>query len=203
MDNSNTVNFTDIIRNYNIYSHRLIKSMVKISNLDFAMNSHIFKLNKSLYVYFEGNISNRYQTHHEINKNQYSDSILIHIFSRSLNNIILKDIGSYKNYPWNSKQSNIIDLKNIINLSIDNNTFINFKNISKRLHFSYNHAKANKVYIQNFIIKKYLYSVIDLENEKRLLNIYLEKNNIDQEKYYKFAQYISDEILNRKDFIKN
>ena len=105
--------------------------MVKVSNLDFAMNSHIFKLNKSLYVYFEDNISNRYQTHHENNKNQYSDSILIHIFSRSLNNIILKDIGSYKNYPWNLKQSNIIDLKNIINLPVDNNTFINFKNINK------------------------------------------------------------------------
>lgn len=203
VDNSNCVSFSDIISNYNIYSHTLIKSMVKISNLDFAMNAHIFKLNIPLCVYFENNITNRYQAHHEINKNQYTDSILIHIFSRSLNNIILKDIGSYKNYPWNLKQSNIIDLINIINLPINNNTFINFKNINKRLKISYNHAQANKIDIKNFIIKKYLYPVINLKKEKEILDISLQKNNINPEKYYKFAEYISNEILNKKDFIKN
>jgi hypothetical protein len=203
VDNNNIISFNDIINNYNIYFHNLIKSMVKISNLDFAMNAHIFKLNVPLCVYFENNITNRYQTHHEINKNQYTDSILIHIFSRSLNNIILKDIGSYKHYPWNTKQSNIIDLINIINLPINNNTFINFKNINKRLKISYNHAQANKIDIKNFIIKKYLYPVINLKKEKEILDISLQKNNINPEKYYKFAEYISNEILNRKDFIKN
>jgi hypothetical protein len=39
--------------------------------------------------------------------------------------------------------------------------------------------------------------------EKEILDISLQKNNINPEKYYKFAEYISNEILNKKYFIKN
>jgi hypothetical protein len=207
VDNSNSVSFSDIIRNYNIYSHMLIKSMVKVSNLDFAMNSHIFKLNKSLCVYFEDNISNRYQTHHEINKNQYSETILLHIGDKSINNIIIKCLNTNIIEEWKNKNcgnnNQIVELNNLINKTFNENTLNNFKNINKRILHSYSIANRNTIELKNFLIKKYLYPVIDVAKEKRLLDISLQKNNINLEKYYKFAEYISDEILNRKDFIKN
>ena len=204
-DNENKLNFNYIINNYNIYSNSHIKSMVKINKLKSIFHSHISDITEKLIIYFEEDIlfENKPKDHIITNKS-YNETILVHLNTRSINNMIIKSISTkFKT----KKISDISAFRELINtISVDNNILDNMKNtIGLKAQMPLSRIINNNIIIQlkNFNIKKYDYNIIDLNSERIILENILEDNNIDKIKYYNFINKINTILINNKYFFKN
>ena len=54
--------------------------------------------------------------------------------------------------------------------------------------------------LENYYIYDYRFNIINLNREKEIVNLLLEKHNIDKNKYYEFIERINHKILAKNRF---
>ena len=198
---NNTIKAVNILNVYNVFQNTHIKSMVKISlikNIDH--NPHIIILNEKLNIYFENNILNKNKSHaHPITDDSYQESILIHLHTRSVNNIIIKSLNTKlgkKNINSSGNFKNFIELiDNYKSCKNKSSILQEFKtSIGLKARLPFHHTKKCPIIqdsiLNNYTIDKYDNPIIDIDTENNILKKILIMNNIDYNKYIEFIKNI-------------
>ena len=144
-------------------------------------------------IYFENNILHDNNAIQKYSKIMYKEAILIHLHTRSINNLVIKSLKT--RLPGKYIQ-NISGLKTVIdNLDKTNiiNTFIDIIGIKASLPYA--HSQTMKVHLINYKIIKYDNSIINLEEENKILNMILTENNISIIKYNKYINILNLMLL--------
>ena len=203
LDIKTNISFKDILNNYKIFNNTHIKSLSKRINIR-GFTSHCTSPKAECCIYFEGNILNKNKdVYHKIIDNTYKDSILIHLHTRSIHNIIMKIDNNM--YPT-TKKIDITVLSNLINnFSNNNNDIVAMfrKCIGYKANLPYSHKKEGEIStikFNKFIIYNYKYNVINEKIEKEYILNLLKHRNINIEKYNQFVNKLEPKII--KDFIK-
>ena len=210
-DNTNNYDFINILNKYNVYVNSHIKSMIKIDLIRTINHPHITKLKERPIIYFEKKILKIPQPNKHIYNQlcSYKDTILIHLHTRSINNLIEKSyinkLGKGKKRIKDPKQFysmiNSLDIKNNYNF---NELFIKFKKyigIKVELLHCHSNNKIINMQLFNRNIYNYDYNVINIEKENEYVKRRMDKENIDLEKYNYFAKIINDGIVEKGRFI--
>ena len=194
------MNFNNILNVYNVFQSTHIKSMVKISlikNID--VNPHIITLNEKLNIYFENNILNKNKSHaHTITDHSYKESMLIHLHTRSVNNIIIKSLNTKlgkKNINSSGNFKKFIELIDNYNSYKDKSSILQeFKtSIGLKAYLPFHHSNSSIIedsILNNYILDKYDNPIIDIDTENKILKKILKMNNIDYNKYIEFIKII-------------
>lgn len=201
-------NLTELIQEYNVFENCHIKSLMKISDIQ-SINPHCGYI-KSPSIYFENNVLNTIQvSNHAITKYSYDDSILIHLHTRNIHNLIIKSIYTVLH------NKSIIDIENfrelINNFDIEKSTeeyLILFKKyIGKKATIPFGHAITSKIQKETFdkmnIFNDYNYQITNNTIENELVDNMLKEYNINQDKYKLFVNIIDQAINNLNIFKKN
>ena len=212
------VNFINILKTYKVFSNSHIKSMVKINMIHSISHQHIIKLKTTPVIYLENMQSVLHMNKpnkHPITKNSYQEHILIHLHTRSINNLILKSLVTIlgKNVKRISKKiRNKIDFIAMINCFDINNMpahyilLEQFKAcIGLKAELPFAHSNNETVDINCFINPKqldYEQDCIDQNKEKFIIEKELLNNKVNLEKYYYFTNILNNYITNTKLFLK-
>lgn len=191
----NDIEFNYIIDNYSIYSNKHIKSMIKIKDLDSINNSHISKLKTKNIIYIENKIINYNNIYHDINDNSYSDSILIHLHTRSTNNIIIKSLFTLFEDKKINNKNHLYELINNNHKIKDKYSIIEeFKKvIGPKAILPFKHSKAEKIdklLLKNYNKFKYKYPIIEYSKEIDILKKEFNKININYDNYEVYIKNI-------------
>ena len=89
MDNDN-LSFADTVNTYNSYPNRHVKSMTKVPDIRCLRHPHYPDLNKGPVVFFENECLSSVRPHHKRTRRSYADAALIHIHTRSIDDLLLK-----------------------------------------------------------------------------------------------------------------
>lgn len=202
------LNFNQVLKNYKVFSNSHIKSMVKINTIQSIKHQHIINLINQPIIYFENNILQLNKPNkHPITQNSYNEHILVHMHTRSLNNLILKSIVTLlgKSMKRISKKiQNKNDFIQLINCFDENDCIDKFKEcIGLKAILPFSHAQNNVINISNFINEKMDNYYINLKAEKFIIEKELLNNKINIEKYYNFTTHLQNYILLNKFFINN
>lgn len=203
-DNENNNNFSYILNKYKIFPNSHIKTMFKKKDLLSVDCTHHVSLN-NLTVYFENNIFNSNQAIHPINENSYNDHILIHLHTRSLNNLILKSFYTLFSVKKIDKKKEFIDFINLLEKNeLTNDTFLNdfILFIGAKANLPFFHIKEELICMKKFNILKCNYEICNpILNLEDILTC-LKNNNINENNYFYFINKLSEKIINDKLFIK-
>ena len=207
-DNDDNYVFKNIINDYNIYSNSHVKSMIKISALDSVHHPHICRMKEKLCIYFEEKILNKPQpNNHSITHESYSESILLHLHTRNINNLVLKSIVTNLGDSVNRNVKKINNLPNFINLITYNSNYKDEQLLEKMIDtigikakLPYDHSNISKtntniVKLKDYYIYDYNFDTVNVLVEKEILNTILKKHNINKNKYYEFINRINNILL--------
>lgn len=186
-NNTNGINFKNIVKNYYKFKNQHIKSMVKSNVLIGISNPHYPNINENPIIYFENKFITNNNPKHEINNSSYKDCYLLHIHSRSITNIITKSLNPYKNMckkQIKNKNNFIQYINNNIYLQSENllNDFKNLIGVKATLPFAHSN--------NNFIDIKFP----SINHDKNLINLDME---YDMLKYYCIKTGININNLNK------
>jgi hypothetical protein len=208
-DNNPPFDFNSVFNKYKLYSHTLIKSMVKISSLKCLWRPHKCQTYENHKIYFEQTIFNKNQVKHSRKDVQtmYDECLLVHVHTRSIHNFITKSLVT----SINKHIKDIDKFKIFIDNDLDNNKqnngeLLNFLKciIGKKASLPFDHGKPGKhiiIYFNNYNFFNYKYNIIDTQREKDLLEKALKNNKINIEKYYQLIERINNYIYKKKLFI--
>lgn len=195
---SEHINFNYIFNYYSIYHNDHIKSMVKVSDLKTIFHPHLCELKTKNVIYFENNIigSNRYSAQQEITDNSYTETILIHIHTRSVNNIIIKSLSTLLKKKYIKDKNNFKKLiEDYKNYDSKQKLISQFRNIiGPKAGLPFHHTKKNKInekILENFLIFQYIYPIINESRENEILKYELTKININYNNYKEFIKNIN------------
>ena len=202
-DNFRIENLSKVLLNYKLFSNKHIKSMVKISKLTSIYHPHLCLINENPIIYFENNIlNNQNPKDHKITKNSYKETILVHIHTRSINNLIIKSFTTKLGNINNIIPKQIKKKKHFI-LFINAFDFDNIKYekilkyfrlyIGLKADLPFNHIKSNLINFNKlgYKINNYNNYLINYKEEKDLLERILINNNINIKNYYKIMNILS------------
>ena len=198
-DNDSINTLKDLTKKYNIYENHHIKTMAKIKNIKSIWHPHLIDLKVKNIIFFENKIFNQNKPNkHNITQDSYQDSILIHIHTRSLNNLIIKSFTTKLGFIGRNKIikkiTNINDFVILINESLDDDLLQNFKKIvGVKAILPFNHSKTNKI---NFLFKtkNYKSDLVNFKKEKECIEYILIENNINIKEYYIKCEYIFNQV---------
>lgn len=201
-DNQEIESFSDLISNYKIYENSHIKTMANVKHLKSVWHPHLVDLHKDLNIFFEGNIYKRNQPNkHKINKLSYTDAILLHIHTRSINNLVYKSFTTRLGYCGNDKiPKKIKDVNKLIILINEefNNDFLQlFKQyIGLKASLPFTHSKNSTINIKNlgYKINEYQNNVINYNIEKTDIENILKQNTINIKEYYHKCNKIYEQV---------
>ena len=190
----------EIVNKYKLFSNTHIKSMAKISELNCVPHPHLCDVKKPFTIFMEDEIiGNNDGIGHKYTKKSYNESVLIHLHTRSLNNLILKSISSAFTEKLLTSMvglRKLIETKNVKDVYTPFMEFINHKAKQPFIH------KNNRlVDISNMNIYDYSYNLIEEDNEINLTKKILQHKNIKIDNYESFVKKLS-EITVTKGFIK-
>jgi hypothetical protein len=136
---------------------------------------------------------------HKINDFSYKDAILLHLHTRSINNLIIKSINTkLTNKHIKNKEEFIKIINNVDNNKCPGDCFLAFKNnIGLKASLPFSHTGKSIILdklINKFTIYDYKHTVIDYNKEKEFTLKILKENNIDKDKYYQFINLVQQEI---------
>jgi len=197
-------NFLFILNNYKIFSNSHIKAMFKRNDLINIINSHFAELN-NLTIYFENNIINNNESGFLINENSYKEHVLIHLHTRSLNDLVFKSINSVFKEKTISCKDEFIDYLNMLEQNVyDDDTLLNYflKYIGTKAQLPFGHKNNNLINLDEYNISKYNNCNIYHSNDNNNILNCLKINNINEQNYFNFINRISKIIINDKIFIK-
>jgi hypothetical protein len=194
-DNEANTSLKNILNTYNMFSSRFIKSMVRTSCIRILQDPHTCGLTDNL-IYLEGKLISLNKSVHDLQPYSYNkDATLIHIHTRSINNIIIKSLFTV----LDSKR--ILSLKGLINyineFNEDKDIIESFKNlVGQKAKLPFHHAESSisNIDLLNYMIPEYSCDVINPVLEKNLILRTLNKFNIDDEKYDIFVEALTKEI---------
>ena len=202
-DNNNFY-LKQIIKKYKIYSNSHIKSMAKISELKSVWHPHLMDMHKGLNIYFENQILKKNKPNkHKLTCVSYEESVLIHIHTRSINNIITKSfvtkLGNAGRNHIPKKIKNKIEFisftNDLHNTDLDDNKiFNNFKKlIGCKAELPFSHSRSTPITL-DIDINFYENKLINEEIEKMYIESLLKKNNINIKNYYKLCTIIENVV---------
>ena len=203
-DNEKNNNFKYILDNYKITENGHIKTMVKTSELKYIFHPHICSIKNESITYFEDLILyNDNTTIHPLTENSYNDCILVHIITRSINNIVIKSLNTILKGKKINLKNEFIKLINNTNINDEENNnliqkfkeTIGVKAIAPFDEVNYHECKIN---INDFNIYNYIYNVIDSHLENITILKSLKKFKIIESKYFNFINKINDIIIKEK-----
>lgn len=203
-DNCENNVFTDILKTYKIFQNNHIKSMFKISDLINISTSHYSIMNNSI-IHFENFIyKNPYSTH-KIYDDSYEETIIIHIHTRSINDLIYKSFSTlFDEKKIISKEAFVQFINNYDGSIITNQLLNEFNNyIGEKAKLPFTHISNvinNKLAINNFNFDKYIFS-IKTNNSNKMITTFLEKNNINKDNYFFFINNLHEYMISNKTFI--
>ena len=188
--------FNYIINNYYLNVNRTIKSMVKGDSLKIVNHPHMVQTNRKMVIYFENSIMYENLPKHNVKDTSYQESILIHLHTRSIHNLIIKSLTNNVNM---SKGKRIEDKQKFINfVNNGDNVVEDFKNIiGTKAKLPFKNSLQDKYKLEGkYRIYKYGNDVINLQEERKILNFYLKKDNIDKNKYNLLIRKINNVCKN-------
>jgi hypothetical protein len=203
-DVENNNNFLFILNNYKIFSNLHIKTMFKKKDLINIIHPHFAELNY-LTIYFENNIINNNQAFLPINENSYKEHILIHLHSRSLNNIVLKSFNTIFINKFIRYKDEFIEFLNNFEQNIYNDESLLYfflKYIGVKADLPFRHKNNNLINLDEYHISKFVNSNINDSNINNDILNCLKINNINEQNYFNFINKISNIIIKDKIFIK-
>ena len=200
VDSEQVKTIPEIIDKYNVFENTHIKSMIKKKKLRQMGDPHVPHM-ISPSVYFENNVTDRIMAvGHKIIDFSYKDAILLHLHTRSINNLILKSINTkLENKSIKNKKEFIKIINNVNNNKCPEDCFLAFKNnIGLKASLPFLHASKKTIILDKllnkFTIYHYKHTVIDYNKEKEIILKILKENNIDTDKYYQFINLVQQEI---------
>jgi len=193
-DNQN-LNLKDSYDKYKLFNNCNYKSLALLKNINGIKNPHSFKLNN--YKIEKDNIIYNYNIDHTNNnsENESYKNYLLHIHTRSLNNLVLKSLITILNNKHIKDKNSFKEFVNKFCCN-NNNILENFKNsIGKKATLPYSHSNGKIININKnhpLFNKK----IVNYDDEKKVLHKLLKKNNINIEKYELMIQKLEKEISN-------
>lgn len=186
--------FEDIVKKYKKYPNTHIKSLTKISDL-LSVECHCSKLKNKPVVFLENNCLNRMMPNkHKVTKETYLESALVHIHTRSMDELIRKAFQPIH------EQKSIVSFRNfkqLISKPINLDRFKKSVGGKACLPFSHSNNFSNdtaNIVLDNFTTN---YSDIDFVNTSKLDSIIqsiTSKYNIDYEQYCIFVKNLIKKI---------
>ncbi len=204
-DQQTDANLQDIFTNYKWFSNDHIKSFVKNQDLKKISHPHLCQLTKPIVCYFEGETTNKPKpNHHELKASSYGDAFLLHIHTRSLNNLTVKALSTQLN---NKKINNKAKLRQLVeqldqerikttSYSPDIVFSLYQEYIGNKATLPYRHSehKPIQLILQDYYIPDFTSPLINQHRENKELQIHLKHHKINHLKYQKLIGII-DEIV--------
>ena len=191
-DNQN-LNLKDSYNKYKLFNNCNYKSLALFKNIKGIKTPHSFILN-NYKIEKDNIIYNHYIDHTNNNsQNESYKNYLLHIHTRSLNNLVLKSLITILNNKHIKDKNSFKEFVN--NFSINNKNILQkFKNsIGKKATLPYSHSNGKIINI-NKNHPLFNSKIIKFEEEKEILYKLLKKNNINIEKYELMIKELEIEI---------
>lgn len=189
-----------IFENYDLNQNNHIKCMINNNlllknNVSMCPHRIVTNCNRPI-IYFENKIINKLLPFYEITNLSYKETVLIHVHTRSLNNLFIKSLNSYKNMCIDKHikdKNGFITYINYLEFNKSKNIVLDFKNfIGQKVKLAY--AKGKNVKLIGFKFYNYKYNLIDVSLETTILIYYLTFNKINYDKYKKFIDKLQLEL---------
>jgi hypothetical protein len=193
-------NFKYIINNYKIHENEHIKTMVKRSELNSIKGSHICSTKNKNIIYFDNNIIYDNNPKQPINNNSYQDCILVHILTRSINDIVIKALNTIFNGKIINNINDFINLINNVDFNTDN-ILHKFKEVIGRKAtdpFAVAKVPLCNINIINYTIYNYNFQVFNKKLENISVINSLNKIGVNEIKYLTFIEKLNEYIINEK-----
>uniref|UniRef100_A0A6C0J380 Glycosyltransferase family 92 protein n=1 Tax=viral metagenome TaxID=1070528 RepID=A0A6C0J380_9ZZZZ len=213
-DNFEINSFKSLLNDYTMFQNSHIKSMVKISSLKSVYHPHLCELNEDNCIYFENNILNKQIAHnHLINKLSYKETILVHIHTRNLNNLILKsfttNLGNNNNVIPKQIKNKLHFVHFINNFDFENikyeillKQFKSLIGLKATLPFTHSRTKEIDFKSLDYKINNYQNKFVNYPEEKQILEKVLIENNINIKNFYRILDILSIYIYKTNYFMK-
>jgi hypothetical protein len=189
-----------LLKKYKVYKNMHIKSMVKRSALQIIHDPHVCRVN-NLHVYFERKVLTNNSPLHALETHSYEDAMLLHVHTRSLNNIVLKALQTAlvaKVVKDVSKFSDLIKCK--AGDEKDKRSLDLFKEaIGKKATLPFTHCKEvafTNEELKQFLIPESSREVINKVMETQDIIKALEKKNINRLEYLGFIARLNEKTKN-------
>lgn len=185
--------FQDLLLKYKIFKNIHIKSMIKRTFLSTQINPHYFKFSNKPVIYFENKIYDTPSPLHNLTKQSYDDSILVHVHTRSVHNIVTKSCKT----ALTSKIIRSADkFKALVHENSLNNCFDKFKQvIGLKATLPFIHAKPIKsdavIDLQNYTFPQHKSTFTTEAMEWSDIKDLMKEKGIDLEKYKLLVREIS------------
>lgn len=192
-DNDDGLKFNELLTKYKIFANPHIKSLIKRTSLDYISNPHYFKFNEEPVIHFENQIYNKPSPLHDLSNDSYKDAILIHVHTRSINNIISK---SYDTALTEKIIKNAEKFANLVNEESLDNCFPKFKEvIGLKATLPFIHSVTMKGHLvtdlSDFKIFEYVNLFINSPLETLDMTNLLKRESIDLDKYNLFVHELA------------
>ena len=175
--------------------------MFKKNDLISVETSHCADLNNPT-IYFENNIIYNNQPTHPTNEHSYKEHILIHLHTRSLNDLVLKSFNTMFHEKIIELKNEFIEFINTLEQNVCNDTIQNnfLKYIGMKARLPFAHSNGELINMVEYNILKYNYETFTSNQNTDILNC-LKNNNINENNYFYFINRLSEKIINEKIFI--
>lgn len=191
---SQNATFSDVVANYYKHANDHIKSMCKTNTLLDIIGPHYFRVESPI-IYFENNIQyNNVGSRPQHPTFSYKDSALIHLHTRSIDNIIIKAL----NTQFHDKAiQNLEEFKDFVNNRLfsdmtSDNLIDRLRSIvGKKASLPYYHSNEPVVHDISYLsIPSLKRVVIDIHKEKQMIEEMLNYHGINIENYNELRKAI-------------
>lgn len=185
-----------LLDKYKVYKNIHIKSMVKRTALQKIHDPHVCRVD-NLHVYFERNVLKKNAPLHVLEPHSYEDAMLLHLHTRSLNNIVLKALQTALVAKVVKDENKFTDLiKSKAEDEKDKRSLDLFKEaIGKKATLPFTHCKEvafTNEELKQFSIPESSREVINKVMETHDIIKALEKKNINRLDYLGFIARLNE-----------
>ena len=193
---------SDLLQNYKVYKNIHIKTMMKRDCVQTIHDPHICRFKGTgPAVYFEKKVLSIASALHAITDNSYDDSVLIHVHTRSLHNIVLKAFNTGLQNKTISNQQKFADSLKVTHSTSPDGLLKLFKEaIGKKATLPFAHSKTDTIDLSSFHIPQKTKPIINVNEETKELLKTLENRKINRLEYLGFINKLNE--CTRKLFIK-
>lgn len=197
----------NIIKKKKLITNINIKSLVKIDKIK-KINPHICEMNVEPVIFFENYNKKKIPPLYELTLDSYNDSCIVHVHTRSFNNLFLKSFETVLVNKSIENKGNLVDLiNNKKYLTMGDDELINNlkKNIGNKITLCFSQLQKFKtLYNLDKFEKKFKffnYETVFIDENIQDINLknLLNKNGINQENYKIFSDRVVN-IINKKEY---